>query len=158
MLIEKTNMMVTNVNPRKEGKGEGMTLASDIKVQFETPRVFMDKVVPDQERRWSDQFFTDKGDLRLTHLYPVHLYQKLKEMRVEVYMGKQPTVFVGATVTGIEMEPLSGGYVRVGATLQVHPTPAESGKLDSIAKEVVEIAIDTMTGDLHAGTETTDSE
>ncbi len=159
MLIEKTNMMVTSVNPRKEGSGDGMQLASDIKVSFETPRGFIDRLVPDQEQTFSDQFFTDKGDVRLTHLYPIAVHHKLTEMRVSVYMGKKPTVFQPANMKDIYLTPMSGGYVGVSATLQVHPTPVESGKLDSVAKEVVGIEIESLTGDIEsAGAEAADSE
>ena len=158
MLIERTNMLVTNVNPRKEGQGEGMTLASDLKVSFEVPRALMDKLVPDQERKFSDQFYTNNGDIRLTHLYPIAVHQTFEELNVAIYMSKQPTEFKPAKMKNVELEPLSGGYVRATATLQVHPTPIESGKLDNICKEVVEISIDTLTGDIEdAGADTTDS-
>ena len=110
MLIERTNMLVTNVNPRKEGQGEGMTLASDLKVSFEVPRALMDKLVPDQERKFSDQFYTNNGDIRLTHLYPIAVHQTFEELNVAIYMSKQPTEFKPANgVERIGINPRPGG-------------------------------------------------
>lgn len=158
--VEKTGMLVTNVNPRKEGSGDGMVLASDVKVSFQAPRAIMDKLVPLGEGRWSEQWFSENGDVRLTQLHPIKFHQKLQEMQVLMYFGKKPTQFSPVVVTGIEMTPTSGGYVDMVCTIQVHPTPAQSGTLDSIVKEVVDMEIHALTGDLveDAGTETANSE
>lgn len=159
MLIERTNMLVTNVNPRKEGSGDGMTLASDVKVSFQAQRLLLDKLVPDQERKYSDQYFTDKGDVRLHQMFPIPIHMELKEMRAGIYFGNKPLDFKPVTIKGFSITPVSGGYLDVTCTLQLHPTVSESGKLDSLVKEVVPIEIEALTGDMiNAGTETTDSE
>lgn len=159
--VGKTPMYVSNVNPRKEGKGEGMRLASDIKVRFQAPRIIMDMLVPDQ-KKWSDQFFSEDGGIRLTQLFPLRVYKKIEQMRVLIYLGtNKPMEFAPATISGgdggIQITPTDGGYCDVVCTLQVHPTVQESGKLDALAKEMVDIEI--LAGDIEdAGAEAGDGE
>ena len=148
MLVEKTNVYVSNVNARKEGSGDNMPLALDIKVAFDTPRSFIDRLVPDQKSKFSDQFFTETGDVRLAQLFPIRFYQKIEDLSVGIYMGKKPTHFRPSKMTSIELTPQGGGYVNVSCTLQVYPTAVEAGKLDMLIKEVVPIEIDTLNKDI----------
>jgi hypothetical protein len=148
-LIGRTPMHVTNVNNRMEGSGDGMVPASDIKVTFQTRRDFMDRLLPNQELRFSDVFYTQSGDTKLNAVYPINMQQTLEHMRVSIYMGRTPTVFEPAKIKGIAMSPVSGGYVDVCCTLQVHTSSdRQSGQLNYLLKSMVDVEIEALTGDM----------
>lgn len=147
--VKRTKMNVTNVNPRKEGKGDGMRLASDVSVRFTAQRKFMDQVIPLQEGRFSSQFFADDGSTRLNQVYPIVFNKKITDLRVSVWLGTKPMVFEGAKIKdSMNMTPEDGGYLEVTAVLQLNPTTDQSGKLDDMTKEWIEMEIESLNADV----------
>ncbi len=161
--IDKTPMQITNVNPRKQGSGEdGGVAASDLSVLFQVRRDFMDQLIPQQDKRFSDIFYGEDGALRETRITPLKYHGEIESLRVTVHNGRRPLVFEEARMKNITMEPTSGGYIDVTALIQVLPaSEVESGKLDFLCKNVVGIEVETMIdhGDVEdAGADATNSE
>ena len=142
--IDKTPMHVTNVNPRKEGSGDGAVLASDISVSFQIQRKFMDNLIPQQDRKFSDIFYGEDGALRETKIAPITYHDSIESLRVEVFAGRRPMVFDESKIKSIKMTPNTGGYIDVDAMIQVRPSEVESGKLDGLTKTVVPVQVTAM--------------
>ena len=149
VLLEGANVLITNTNPRKEGSGEGMRLASDVGIQCEVPRILIDKLVPDQKARFSDQFYDEAGDIRRAYLFPIAYHEKIEDLKAVFTIGRKKLEFDACVLASIRMTPIAGGYVQLKANVQVHPAgPLESGMLDEAAKCVVELDLATMTVDV----------
>lgn len=148
MEVRRTRALVKNTNPRKEGQGDEMELASDVSLNFIVESEVLDTMVGAQ---FTQQFFSDsQANIELEELCPIRYERKMENLRAKVHIGKKTHNFEPATIqAGASFMPVAGGYLDVNCKLQVHPTKTQSGELDSAVKEWVEVEIEPLTGDLY---------
>jgi len=149
MKLKKTRAYVTNTNPRKEGSGDEMALASDISLQMVVDRKVLDDLVGSRSS-FSEQFFNkDKTDCRLLEVTPIRYEREIEDIAAHLHIGNaKPMKFEPARIKpGSTWDPQPGGYMEVSLKLQVHPTATQSGKLDESVKEWIEVEIMPMTED-----------
>lgn len=146
MKVKKTTAEVTNVNPRKEKSDDGDVLASDISVKFAVPRAVIDTLFPVE--RFTDQFYAN-DDTVMEVVYPIVYQKKIEDLRVTLHPGGKELVFEGVKIAKkMALTPQVGQYVQVECKLQVYPSRAESGRLDEMAKEYIELEIEPLTEDI----------
>ncbi len=150
MRVEKTKALVKNSNPRKEGQGDEMTLATDVSVEFIVNKDTVDELIA---TNFSKQFFSrDGNDPRLEHVTPVIYAERIEDLSMTLTIGAHDHKFEPASIgTKAKFTPVAGGYWECACKLQVHPTQAVAGKLDNAVKEWVELEVHPLTDDMLDG-------
>lgn len=147
MQFNQVRAHVLNVNSKPETHGQDQVFRSDIKVEFAVPIEVIDKIVPG--KNFMKQFYRG-DDVILEELFPITFGKAVKDLRVVMVTDEETLQFEGVKIKdGMKWTPLSGGAVSVVATVQVYPSNAEeSGRLDFLAKQWIELKVEPMNLDI----------
>lgn len=157
--LDKQDVKLAHVNPRKEFAGDDTRLASDMKFEMEVPNTFLDMfdtnlreliycAPPADEQDLVDQV-TDESELALTHLR-FNEFKKIdwgyKGAGYRLVMNHQCSdeeliILLDITLDKFSFTFKNGGSVLITFKAIGHPTEEETGKLCAMMQTSVDLTL-----------------
>lgn len=126
----RTEVKITNYNPRTEGNGDELVMAGDLKVEMNVPLDVLEQI-PVDKVGFKKLMYKDSGDLKGVCFDSIAFHREYNDVDVALVseQWEDPIKLFNCTIKKINATFLPGFRATLRVTVQMHPDTEMSGEL-----------------------------